>query len=101
MTLTNDDGTYNFGSYFIIEHPTRGTFREWSTRTPPRPGFSWSGMRSDASKAKQYRTADEAQADIDMMPEHIGELCRIRDASQSWRVVQVRNRNTAVREVRV
>lgn len=90
------DNTYH-GDYFIVEHPTRGTFKFWAESG--RPSFSWSGARSNASTAKQFATPEEAQAVIDEMPDHIGELCRVRSAARSFEIVQPAARATAMRDI--
>jgi hypothetical protein len=55
---------------YIIEHPTRGTFREMDSdwRAGKRidiPRFSRTGSRNDAEKAMQFRTLDQAQTMLD------------------------------------
>lgn len=58
-------------TYFIIEHPTRGTVRELEFDDNPRhsggglkPRFSTTGMRNDPDRAKQYRSVEHAITDV-------------------------------------
>jgi hypothetical protein len=57
----------NYGTYYIIEHPRRGTFREMDSdwRAGKRidiPRFSSTGNRNDSDKALQFRSFGEAIA---------------------------------------
>jgi len=78
---------HNFGEYFIIESPTRGTFREWDF-DEDKPRFSASGARDDADKAMQFRTLEEAEK---MMAEISAKVrtnnCYIADARYSFNKV--------------
>jgi hypothetical protein len=65
-------------TYFIIEHPTRGTLRYWADGAPH---FSTRGLRSDAEYAKQYRTLPSALRDHDKL---------IHNGSKSLKQCQVR-----------
>lgn len=51
-------------SFFIIEHPTRGTLRDWED---DKPSFSWSGARNDPDRAKQYTNLNMAIRDHDRL----------------------------------
>lgn len=65
---------------FIIEHPTRGTFREFNEDMPHQPRFSWSGARNDPDKAYQFRSFDEAIEILNKLPASIKKDCVIRKA---------------------
>lgn len=69
--------------FYIIEHPTRGTFREWDGSTPR---FSWSGLRSDPEKAYQFRTLQSALSHREQFPDNLKAESVIR-SSNDFKVV--------------
>lgn len=69
-------------TFFIIEHPTRGTFREWDSYED-KPRFSWSGARNDPEKAQQFLTLEKA---IEMHDRIIAKATR----SNKLNLVQIR-----------
>jgi hypothetical protein len=69
--------------YFIIEHPTQGTFREWDGSTPR---FSWSGKRTDSDKAMQFRTVEQAINARRKFPTNVKTASNIR-RFPDWEVV--------------
>jgi hypothetical protein len=81
-------------TYYIIEHPTRGTFRDWRDdygSGVSKPSFSWTGKRSDPDKAKRFNTIDGALSTITLFPMKIGVQCVVRQSpargKYEWEVV--------------
>ena len=62
----------------IIEHPTRGTLREWDGPPEDRSfRFSWSGARNDPEKAHQLTSVNAAIIILNGMPDKLRASCRV------------------------
>jgi hypothetical protein len=78
---------HNFGDYFIIESPTRGTFREWDY-SEDKPRFAISGSRADAEKAHRFTTLKEAEEMLDKIGKKVRQNnCYIADARYGFEKV--------------
>jgi hypothetical protein len=62
----------------IIEHPTRGTLREWDGPPEDRSfRFSWTGQRNDPDTAHHFHSMYDAQNVLNSMSDRLRASCRI------------------------
>ena len=74
-------------TYYIVEHPTRGTLRDLETTDAGRTGrFSHSGLRSDEDKAMRFNSITDAQVAIGKLKPSIAASCAVLE-SRAWQKV--------------